>query len=106
MKLDKVRILIVDDEPNVRDGLREAIDASDFDIETASDGDSALRRIRRDSFHIVVTDLRMPGAADGFDVLREVRERDPDTPVIIITAHGTIDGAVEAMKMGAMDFLA
>ncbi len=106
MKIDKVKLLIVDDEPNVRDGLREAIDAAEFDIETAPDGEAALRRIRRDSFHIVVTDLRMPGAVDGFEVLREVRERDPDTPVIIITAHGTIDGAVEAMKMGAMDFLA
>src|SRR6185503_15201071 len=106
MKLDKVRILIVDDEPNVRDGLREAIDAPEFDIDTAPDGESALRKIRKDSFHVVVTDLRMPGAVDGFDILREVRERDPETPVIMITAHGTIDGAVEAMKMGAMDFLA
>jgi len=106
VKLDKVRILIVDDEPNVRDGLREAIDAPEFEIDTAPDGESALRKIRRDPYHVVVTDLRMPGAADGFDVLREVRERDPDTPVLMITAHGTIDGAVEAMKMGAMDFLA
>ncbi len=106
MKLDKVKILIVDDEPNVRDGLREAIDAPEFEIETAPDGESALRRIRRETIHVVVTDLRMPGAVDGFDILREVRERDPETPVIMITAHGTIDGAVEAMKMGAMDFLA
>lgn len=106
MKLEKVKILIVDDEPNVRDGLREALDTPEFDIDTAQDGETALRKIRRDPFHVVVTDLRMPGATDGFDVLREVRERDPDTPVIMITAHGTIDGAVEAMKMGAMDFLA
>jgi two-component system NtrC family response regulator len=106
MKLDHVRILIVDDELNVREGLREAIDAPEFEIDTAPDGDSALRKLRRESFHLVVTDLRMPGAVDGFDVLREVRERDPDTPVIMITAHGSIDGAVEAMKMGANDFLA
>ncbi len=106
MSLDRVRILIVDDEPNVRNGLREAIDAPEFEIETAEDGESALRRIRRNPFNIVITDLRMPGAVDGFDVLREVRERDPDTAVIMITAHGNIDGAVEAMKMGAMDFLA
>jgi two-component system NtrC family response regulator len=106
MRLEKVRLLIVDDEPNVRDGLREAIDQPEFEIETAPDGETALRKIRRESFHIVVTDLRMPGAVDGFDLLREVRERDPETPVILITAHGTVDGAVEAMKMGAMDFLA
>jgi len=106
MKLEKVRILIVDDEPNVREGLHEAIDAPEFEIETAADGETALRKIRRELFHVVVTDLRMPGAVDGFDILREIRERDPDTPVIMITAHGTVDGAVEAMKMGAMDFLA
>lgn len=106
MKLDKVKILIVDDEVNVRDGLREAIDSVDFEIDTAADGEAALRKIRREAFHVIVTDLRMPGAVDGFDVLREARERDPDTPVIVITAHGTVDGAVEAMKMGAQDFLA
>ena len=106
MKLDRVRILIVDDELNVREGLREAIDAPEFEIDTAPDGESALRVLRRETFHLVVTDLRMPGAVDGFDVLRAARERDPDTPVIMITAHGSIDGAVEAMKMGANDFLA
>lgn len=106
MKLDKVKILIVDDETNVREGLREALALPEFDIDTAQDGDSALRKIRRECYHIVVTDLRMPGAVDGFDLLKEARERDPDTSVIVITAHGTIDGAVEAMKMGANDFLA
>jgi len=106
MKLEKVRILIVDDEPHVRDGLRDAIDAPEYEIDTVADGDSALRRLRRDPYQVVVTDLRMPGSVDGFEILRDVRERDPDTPVIMITAHGTIEGAVEALKMGAMDFLA
>jgi len=106
MKLEKVRILIVDDEPHVRDGLREAIDAPEYEIDTVPDGESALRRLRRDPYHVVVTDLRMPGSVDGFEILREVHERDGDTPVIIITAHGTVEGAVEALKMGAMDFLA
>jgi two-component system NtrC family response regulator len=106
MKLERARILIVDDEPHVRDGLREALDASEYQIDTVADGESALRRIRRDPYHVVVTDLRMPGSVDGFDILREAREKDSDTPVIVITAHGTIEGAVEALKMGAMDFLA
>lgn len=101
----KVKILIVDDEVNVREGLRDALDAAEFDIDTAGDGESALRRLRRESYHIVVTDLRMPGPTDGFDILREARRRDPDTAVILITAYGTIEGAVEAMKMGARDFL-
>jgi DNA-binding NtrC family response regulator len=105
MKLDRVKILIVDDEVNVRDGLRLAIDAPEFEIDTAGDGEAALRKMRRESYHVIVTDLRMPGAVDGFDVLRDARERDPDTPVIVITAHGTVEGAVEAMKMGAQDFL-
>jgi len=105
MKLDRVRILIIDDEPHVRDGLREAIDAPEYDIDPVPDGETALRKLRREPYHVVVTDLRMPGAVDGFEILREVREKDPDTPVIMITAHGTIEGAVEALKMGAMDFL-
>ncbi|MBI3855195.1 MAG: sigma-54-dependent Fis family transcriptional regulator [Planctomycetes bacterium] len=103
--LEKVKILIVDDEPNVRNGLKEAIDVPEYDIDTVPDGESALRRLGRDKYDVVVTDLRMPGAVDGFDVLREARQRDPDTAVIVITAHGTLEGAVEAMKMGAQDFL-
>lgn len=105
MSPERFKILIIDDEPNVRGGLKEAIDVPEFQIDTASDGESALRKMRREHYHIVVTDLRMPGAVDGFDVLREAKQRDPDTPVIVITAHGTIEGAVEAMKMGAQDFL-
>ncbi len=106
MKLDKIRILIVDDEPHVRDGLKEAIETPEHDIDTVPDGEAALRKLRRESYHVVVTDLRMPGAVDGFEILRTVRDKDPDTPVIMITAHGTVEGAVEALKMGAMDFLA
>lgn len=105
MTLEKLRILIVDDEPHVRDGLREAIDSPEYEIDTVPDGETALRRFRREPYHVVVTDLRMPGAVDGFEILREVRAKDPDTPVIVISAHGTIEGAVEALKMGAMDFL-
>jgi two-component system NtrC family response regulator len=105
MKLEKVRILIVDDEPHVRDGLREAIDAPEYDIDTVPDGEAALHKLHRERYHVVVTDLRMPGAVDGFEILREARDRDPDTPVIMITAYGTVEGAVEALKMGAMDFL-
>lgn len=105
MMLEKVKILIVDDEPNVREGLKEAIALPEYDIDLAPDGESGLRKIRREAYHIVVTDLRMPGSVDGFDLLREAKKRDPDTSVIVITAYGTVEGAVEAMKMGAQDFL-
>ncbi len=101
----KVKVLIVDDEVNVREGLRDALGPSGFDVDTSADGESAIRRIRRETYHVVVTDLRMNGTVDGFDVLREAKERDPDTAVIMITAYGTVEGAVEAMKMGAHDFL-
>jgi two-component system NtrC family response regulator len=100
-----IRVLIIDDEPNVREGLKEALSTSDYAVETAPDGEAGLRRIRRESYSLVVTDLRMPGSADGFDVLREAKARDPATAVIVITAHGTVEGAVEAMKLGAQDFL-
>ncbi len=100
-----IRVLIIDDEPNVREGLKEALSPDRYSVETAPDAEAGLRKIGREHYSLIVTDLRMPGAADGFDVLREAKERDPATAVIVITAYGTIEGAVEAMKLGAQDFL-
>ncbi len=102
---EQTPVLGGDDDDADGDGLRDALGPAEYDIDTAADGESAVRRIRRSGYHVVVTDLRMQGAVDGFDVLREARERDPDTAVILITAYGTVEGAVEAMKMGARDFL-
>ncbi|OHB77311.1 MAG: hypothetical protein A2Z34_00225 [Planctomycetes bacterium RBG_16_59_8] len=101
----RYRILIVDDEVNLRQGLIDAIESPEFQVDSVDCGEAAIQRLRRQAYHVVVTDLRMPGALDGYDVLKEAKGRDADSHVIMITAYGTIDGAVEAMKMGAYDFI-
>ncbi len=102
---EPARILIVEDEINVREGLRDSLDAPAYHVETASDGETGVREIRGGRFDVVVTDLRMPGTVDGLRVLAEAKARDADTTVIVITAYGSVGAAVEAMKLGAQDFL-
>ncbi len=94
-------IFIVDDERNIRLTLSQCLEPLGFDIETAETGREALARLREKEFGVVLLDLRMPGM-DGMEVLRMIQEMRPDIQVIIITAHGTIDLAVEAMKLGAV----
>lgn len=97
-------VLIVDDEKNIRLTLSQAIESMDLDVGTAVNGEDALSKLDESDYGLMLLDLKMPGM-DGMDVLRQVREVRPDIKVIIITAHGTIDSAVEAMKLGAVDFI-
>jgi len=97
-------VLIVDDEKNIRLTLSRALEALALETATAVNGEEALSRIREKDFGLVLLDLKMPGM-DGMEVLRRLREARPDIKVIIITAHGTIESAVEAMKLGAVDFM-
>ena len=99
------RILIVDDEPNVRLVFRTALESSDHMVATAEDGETALRWLRASPADLVLLDLAMPGMG-GMQVLEELREEGIDVPVVIITAHGNVPHAVHAMKLGAIDFLA
>ncbi|MFH1569465.1 MAG: sigma-54 dependent transcriptional regulator [Gemmatimonadota bacterium] len=99
-----IRILIADDEVYIREGLRDALAGPGREVDLASDGAEALDRVRRQAYDIVILDLRMPGA-DGLEVLDEIREHGEGTRSIILTAHGSVDVAVEAMKRGAFDFL-
>ncbi len=98
------KLLIVDDEPNVRLVFKTALESSGFEVMAAEDGPSALLWLASDPFDLVLLDLRMPGM-DGMDVLAALRDRGDDVPVIIVTAHGTVPDAVKAMKLGAIDFL-
>lgn len=98
------RILIVDDEPNVRLMFRTALAALGAEIAVAEDGEAALDRLERSSFDLILLDLKMPHV-DGMETLRRLRDRGDDTPVVIVTAHGDVPHAVEAMKLGAIDFL-
>ena len=98
------RILLVEDKESLRSVLRKTLEAEGFGVDEAPDGGTALAKIRRDRFAMVLTDLRLP-AASGHDVLKAAITSDPEMPVILMTAYGTIKDAVSAMKAGAYDYL-
>jgi DNA-binding NtrC family response regulator len=97
-------ILVVDDEKNIREGLAEALGLDGYKVRTAADGAEGLRAVDSGDVDLVITDLKMP-ALSGSDLLRTVAGRYPGLPVIILTGHGTIEDAVDAMRFGAFDFL-
>ena len=99
------RILIVDDEPNVRLVFRTALEAVGYAVDEVADGGAALDRLRESPADLVLLDLQMP-RLDGMATLARLREAGDDVPVVIITAHGSVPDAVAAMKLGAIDFLA
>src|SRR3954463_12409990 len=98
------RILVVDDHDSLRKGLVRALNNAGHDVEEAANGTSAIERLQDNQFDVVLTDLRM-GGADGMDVLRTTRSIQPSAAVILMTAFGSIHTAVEAMKIGAFDFV-
>jgi len=98
------RVLIVDDEKNIRLTLSQAIASPEMEVDMAVNGEEALAKLQEKDFALILLDLKLPGM-DGLDVLRWISANRPDVRVVIITAHGTIDSAVEAMKHGAVDYL-
>ncbi len=101
---ERPQVLIVDDEPNMRRVLVALLEREPCEVLEAVDGIEALRIMDDNVVHMAIADLRMP-RMDGMELLRRVVARDPDLPVIVLTAHGTVDTAVEAMKLGAFDFI-
>src|SRR5262245_38984882 len=97
-------VLIVDDERTLARAVRTFLAESGYEAEVAADAESALGMLEQLRPDVVFTDVRLPGMS-GIDLLRRIREFDPAIPVIIMTAHGTIEGAVEAVKLGAFDYL-
>jgi two-component system, NtrC family, response regulator AtoC len=98
------RILVVDDEAKMRRLLELSLKTMGHEVEQAADGHEALAAIERNPFDLVLTDMRMPGK-DGMALLSSLRERGEDVPVIVMTAYGTIETAVAAMKLGAADYI-
>lgn len=105
MNIDGFRILIVDDEPNIRSGLEKGLAKEADVIETASDADEGLAKFRSTPFQLVVADVRLPSAMNGLEMVEQMLRSRPQTTAIVITAHGTVETAVEAMRLGAFDFI-
>jgi DNA-binding NtrC family response regulator len=97
-------VLIADDEKNIRSTLATTFRLEGFRVETAEDGRRALQVVERGGVDAIVLDLQMPGL-DGYETLKELRRREHPLPVVFLTAHGTIERAVEAVKLGAFDFI-
>jgi DNA-binding NtrC family response regulator len=97
-------ILLVEDKDSLRQVLRMTLQSAGYSLDEACDGAEARRKLNDSRYNIVITDLKMP-RADGLEVLRAAKAADPDTAVILLTAYGTVDEAVQAMKEGAYDFL-
>src|SRR5690348_2790093 len=100
----KRNIVIADDEKNTREGLRWALERKDLSISLAADGEQALDAIRGKVVDILITDLKMP-KLDGMALLEKVKAESPSTEVVMLTGHGTVESAVDAMKHGASDYL-
>ncbi|MBE0616331.1 MAG: response regulator, partial [Proteobacteria bacterium] len=100
----KRSVLVVDDEKNIRLTLTQSLRALEVETDTAVNGEEALAKLGQAAYDLLLLDLKMPGM-DGMEVLRRTRETLPELPVVILTAYGTVASAVEAMKLGAVDFL-
>lgn len=101
----EAKVLVVDDDAVARDLLVEALRKEGYEVEAAAGGAEAIDRGRQQRFDVVLTDLRM-GSVDGLDVLREFKQLSPETSVVLLTAFGSMDGAIQAIQQGAYDYLA
>jgi len=104
MKKHKGKILIVEDEKSMREVLKMLLEGEGYDVSTAPDGLEGIACLDKDIFDLVITDVKMP-KADGFEVLKRIKDISPDTIVIMITAFGTKESGIEAMKLGAYDYI-
>ena len=97
-------VLLVEDKAELRAMLRKALERAGYTVDEAPDGNSAIEKVRSRRYLLVLTDLKLPGSS-GLDVLREARRAEPTLPVILVTAYGSVEEAVTAMKEGAFDFI-
>jgi DNA-binding NtrC family response regulator len=99
----KGHVLVIDDEADIRESLETLLSLEGYSVDLAQNGTDGLRALEQRSYDLVLLDLMMPDRS-GMDVLREVRERDLETPIFLITAYGSVEAAVEALKSGANDY--
>ena len=98
------KILLVDDEKDFLDVMSERIEARGMDVTTADSAKKALESVEKGGYDAIILDLMMPGM-DGLQALKAIKKKNPDLQVILLTGHATIEKGIEAMKLGAMDFL-
>ena len=98
------KILLVEDDTNIATGLQKVMRANGYDDTALSRGDTGLERALAEQFDVVVTDLKLPGL-DGLELVRQLHQAKPKLPIILITAHGTTEIAIEATKWGAFDYV-
>ncbi len=103
-QVDKPRLLVVEDDPALAQALALALSRRGFNVSQATNGRSALDRATSESFAIIVLDLTLP-EMDGFEVLREIRAKGITTPIIVLTARGTVGDRVQGLRLGADDYL-
>ena len=101
--VNRGKILVIDDELDIREGLELLLTSEGYAVELAQNGTEGIQRLEQQGYDLVLLDLMMPDLS-GMDVLREVRTRDVDTPIFMITAYGSVEAAVEALKLGANDY--
>src|SRR5271169_3484861 len=101
--VSKGRVLVVDDELDIREGLDTLLSMEGYKVDMAQNGADGLRKIESRAYDLVLLDLMMPDRS-GMDVLRDVRGHDRETPIFMITAYGSVEAAVEALKLGANDY--
>ncbi len=103
--MQTLKVLVVDDDPVTRSLLSMRLTKADYNVEVAEDGVEAVRMLSHQFYDVILTDLMMPGGVDGIGVLETAKENNIKTEVILITAHGSINNAIVAMKKGAVDYL-
>ena len=102
--MSNAKILVVDDDKNIRRTVSMALESLDYYVHTAFDGKDAMVQLTGDKYDMIITDLKMPGM-NGMELLEQAIAKYPEIKIVLISAHGTVDNAVEAMKLGAVDFL-
>jgi DNA-binding NtrC family response regulator len=105
MSEDSFAILIVDEEPNIRSGLQRGLATEAKTVDIAGNAEDALTKFRQTAYSIVIADIRLPSVLNGLELVEQMLRLRPHTSAIVITAHGTVETAVEAMRLGAFDFI-
>jgi DNA-binding NtrC family response regulator len=102
--VEKSKVLVVDDEEALRYLLSTELSAEGYEVDTAGDGDEAIEAIKKSDYDVVLLDIKMP-RVDGFEVLKFIKQNKPEIKVIMLTAYADVKNAIEALKLGASDFV-